>query len=170
MSSIVIQDLTRSRALDTHAMSAIRGGQAFGPNVNVNLNLDQRIAQVQEITAVERIADALHALDGRARRPRDARGLGRRLQGLGLDIRLFFADALALARLDCLRDAALDVAVDLGRQRRAAVRVVQGLEQARDALGRVRQQAVDARQHLGLPEGAALELAKGVGEAVHVFL
>ena len=49
MSSIVIQDLTRSRALDTHAMSAIRGGQAFGPNVNVNLNLDQRIAQVQDI-------------------------------------------------------------------------------------------------------------------------
>jgi len=49
MSSIVIQDLTCSRALDTHAMSAIRGGQAFGPNVNVNLNLDQRIAQVQDI-------------------------------------------------------------------------------------------------------------------------
>lgn len=49
MSSIVIQDLTRSRALDTHTMSAIRGGQAFGPNVNVNLNLDQRIAQVQDI-------------------------------------------------------------------------------------------------------------------------
>ncbi len=49
MSSIVIQDLTRTRALDTHAMSAIRGGQAFGPNVNVNLNLDQRIAQVQDI-------------------------------------------------------------------------------------------------------------------------
>jgi hypothetical protein len=49
MSSIVIQDLSRSRALDTHAMSAIRGGHAFGPNVNVNLNLDQRIAQVQDI-------------------------------------------------------------------------------------------------------------------------
>ena len=49
MSSIIIQDLARSRALDTHAMSAIRGGQAFGPNVNVNLNLDQRIGQVQDI-------------------------------------------------------------------------------------------------------------------------
>jgi hypothetical protein len=49
MSSIVIQDLARSRALDKHAMSAIRGGQAFGPNVNVNLNLDQRIGQVQDI-------------------------------------------------------------------------------------------------------------------------
>ncbi|WP_198118573.1 hypothetical protein [Massilia rhizosphaerae] len=49
MSSIVIQDLARTRALDTHAMSAIRGGQAFGPNVNVNLNLDQRIGQVQDI-------------------------------------------------------------------------------------------------------------------------
>jgi hypothetical protein len=49
MSSIIIRDLARSRALDTHAMSAIRGGHAFGPNVNVNLNLDQRIGQVQDI-------------------------------------------------------------------------------------------------------------------------
>jgi hypothetical protein len=49
MSSIIIRDLARSRALDAHAMSAIRGGQAFGPNVNVNLNLDQRIGQVQDI-------------------------------------------------------------------------------------------------------------------------
>jgi hypothetical protein len=49
MSSIIIQDLARTHELDTHAMSAIRGGQAFGPNVNVNLNLDQRIAQVQDI-------------------------------------------------------------------------------------------------------------------------
>jgi hypothetical protein len=49
MSSIIIKDLARTRALDTHAMSAIRGGQAFGPNVNVNLNLDQRIAQLQDI-------------------------------------------------------------------------------------------------------------------------
>jgi hypothetical protein len=53
MSSIVIGDLARSRALDKHAMSAIRGGTArggsFGPNVNVNLNLDQRIGQVQDI-------------------------------------------------------------------------------------------------------------------------
>jgi len=52
MSSIVIQDLARTRALDARAMSAIRGGQAFGPNVNVNLNLDQRIAQLQEINVL----------------------------------------------------------------------------------------------------------------------
>jgi len=53
MASILIQDLNRTRALDRHAMSAIRGGSkglaAFGPNVNVNLNLDQRIGQVQDI-------------------------------------------------------------------------------------------------------------------------
>ena len=53
MSSIVIQDLARTRELDKHSMSTIRGGTAgsgsFGPNVNVNLNLDQRIGQVQDI-------------------------------------------------------------------------------------------------------------------------
>ncbi|MGJ7915071.1 hypothetical protein ACI48D_06265 [Massilia sp. LXY-6] len=53
MSSIVIQDLARSRELDKRSMSAIRGGSAgignFGPNVSVNLNLDQRIGQVQDI-------------------------------------------------------------------------------------------------------------------------
>jgi hypothetical protein len=53
MSSIVIQDLARSRELDKRSMSGIRGGTArggsFGPNVNVNLNLDQRIGQVQDI-------------------------------------------------------------------------------------------------------------------------
>jgi hypothetical protein len=53
MSSIAIEDLTRSRELDRHAMSGIRGGTApsanFGPNVNVNINLDQRIGQVQDI-------------------------------------------------------------------------------------------------------------------------
>jgi hypothetical protein len=53
MSSIVIEDLARSRELDKRSMSAIRGGTApgasFGPNVNVNINLDQRIGQVQDI-------------------------------------------------------------------------------------------------------------------------
>jgi hypothetical protein len=55
MSSIVIQDLGRTRELDKRAMSAVRGGTkgagvgSFGPNVNVNLNLDQRIGQVQDI-------------------------------------------------------------------------------------------------------------------------
>ena len=53
MASIVIEDLGRRRELDRRSMAAIRGGTAgsgsFGPNVNVNLNLDQRIAQVQDI-------------------------------------------------------------------------------------------------------------------------
>jgi hypothetical protein len=55
MSSIVIQDLARTRELDRRSMSAVRGGSkglgagSFGPNVNVNLNLDQRIGQVQDI-------------------------------------------------------------------------------------------------------------------------
>jgi hypothetical protein len=53
MSSIVIQDLARTRELDKRSMSAVRGGTgglgSFGPNVSVNLNLDQRIAQVQDI-------------------------------------------------------------------------------------------------------------------------
>jgi hypothetical protein len=53
MSSIVIQDLARTRELDKRSMSAVRGGTkglgSFGPNVNVNLNLDQRIGQVQDI-------------------------------------------------------------------------------------------------------------------------
>jgi hypothetical protein len=53
MSSIVIEDLARTRELDRRSMSTIRGGAApganFGPNVNVNINLDQRIGQVQDI-------------------------------------------------------------------------------------------------------------------------
>jgi len=53
MSSIVIQDLARTRELDKRSMSVVRGGtkgvDSFGPNVNVNLNLDQRIGQVQDI-------------------------------------------------------------------------------------------------------------------------
>jgi hypothetical protein len=53
MSSLAIHDLTRTRELDQRSMSAIRGGSlgagSFGPNVNVNLNLDQRIGQVQDI-------------------------------------------------------------------------------------------------------------------------
>jgi hypothetical protein len=53
MSSIMIEDLARTRELDRHAMSEVRGGTgqgaSFGPNVTVNLNLDQRIGQVQDI-------------------------------------------------------------------------------------------------------------------------
>lgn len=49
MSSIVIKDLARSAALDQRAMSAIRGGNAFGKDVNVNVNVNQQIAQLQQI-------------------------------------------------------------------------------------------------------------------------
>ena len=53
MASIVIEDLGRRRELDRRSMAAIRGGTGpganFGPNVNVNINLDQRIGQVQDI-------------------------------------------------------------------------------------------------------------------------
>jgi hypothetical protein len=55
MSSILIQDLGRTRELDRRSMAAVRGGTkgfgtgSFGPNVNVNVNLDQRIGQVQDI-------------------------------------------------------------------------------------------------------------------------
>jgi hypothetical protein len=49
MPSIVIQDLTRAHELDSRAMSTVRGGTAVGPNVNVNVNLDQKIGQFQNI-------------------------------------------------------------------------------------------------------------------------
>jgi hypothetical protein len=50
MSSLVIQDLACTRDLDPHAMSAVRGGAAaWGPNVNVDVNLDQKIGQFQNI-------------------------------------------------------------------------------------------------------------------------
>ncbi|MES2150720.1 MAG: hypothetical protein V4508_13130 [Pseudomonadota bacterium] len=49
MSTILIHDIRSSKELDGEAMSAVRGGFAFGPDVKVNLNLNQRIAQVQEI-------------------------------------------------------------------------------------------------------------------------
>ena len=55
MSSIVIQDLARSKELDATAMSAVRGG-SLGPvtnlpfaNVNVNVDIDQTIQQFQQI-------------------------------------------------------------------------------------------------------------------------
>ncbi len=47
MSSIVIRDLGLSRELDPRAMSSVRGG--VGPSVNVNVNLDQKIGQFQDI-------------------------------------------------------------------------------------------------------------------------
>ena len=49
MSSIVIKDLAHSAALDRQAMSAIQGGNAFGKEVNVNVNVNQQIAQFQQI-------------------------------------------------------------------------------------------------------------------------
>jgi hypothetical protein len=49
MSSILIQDLAHKRALDSQAMSAVRGGSAFGPDVNVNVTLDQKFVQFQQI-------------------------------------------------------------------------------------------------------------------------
>ena len=48
MSSITIQDLASGRELDKRAMASLRGGFAM-PNVNVNVNLDQKIGQFQDI-------------------------------------------------------------------------------------------------------------------------
>lgn len=49
MPSIMIRDLKRSTELDKHAMGAVRGGFAFAPDMNVNLNVNQQIFQVQEV-------------------------------------------------------------------------------------------------------------------------
>ena len=49
MPSIIIRDLKRNIELDQPAMNGVRGGFAFTPNANVNLNVNQQIFQVQEI-------------------------------------------------------------------------------------------------------------------------
>ena len=49
MSSIMIQDLAHSTEMDRQALSAVRGGSAWGPDVNVNVTLDQQIGQFQQI-------------------------------------------------------------------------------------------------------------------------
>jgi hypothetical protein len=49
MSSIAIQDLAHSAAIDDRAMTAVRGGYAFGKDVNVNVNVNQQLAQFQQI-------------------------------------------------------------------------------------------------------------------------
>ncbi|WP_020656891.1 hypothetical protein [Massilia niastensis] len=49
MSSIAIQDLAHSTELDSRAMSTVQGGNAFGKDVNVNVNVNQQIAQLQQI-------------------------------------------------------------------------------------------------------------------------
>ncbi|MEO7497758.1 MAG: hypothetical protein ABIT83_09915 [Massilia sp.] len=49
MSSISIRDLARSTDIDRRAMAAVRGGSSFGPDINVNVSLDQQIGQFQQI-------------------------------------------------------------------------------------------------------------------------
>ena len=49
MSSIAIKDLAHSAELDSQAMSSVRGGSAFGKDVNVHVNVDQQIGQFQQI-------------------------------------------------------------------------------------------------------------------------
>lgn len=49
MSSILIRDLARHDALDHRTMSAVRGGVASVPGVNVNVTLNQQFAQFQQI-------------------------------------------------------------------------------------------------------------------------
>jgi hypothetical protein len=49
MSSIEIRDLAHAERLDSRTMACVRGGTAWAPNVNVNLTVNQQIAQVQDI-------------------------------------------------------------------------------------------------------------------------
>ena len=49
MSSIAISDLAHNAELDSRAMSLVRGGSAFGRDVNVNVNVNQQIGQFQQI-------------------------------------------------------------------------------------------------------------------------
>lgn len=55
MSSIMIRDLAHTEELDSKAMSGVRGGKLASPpslpfaNVNVNVDIDQTIAQFQQI-------------------------------------------------------------------------------------------------------------------------
>ena len=53
MSAIMIRDLAQSRELDRKAMSCVRGGNAslaqFGPFAKVNVNINQNIAQLQNV-------------------------------------------------------------------------------------------------------------------------
>ena len=49
MSSIAIHDLSHRNELDHQAMSAVEGGFAFGKDVNVTLNVNQQLAQFQQI-------------------------------------------------------------------------------------------------------------------------
>ncbi|PQO91324.1 hypothetical protein C5614_25705 [Massilia phosphatilytica] len=51
MSSIAIHDLAHRNELDSQQMSAIQGGSgsAFGKDVNVTVNVNQQLAQFQQI-------------------------------------------------------------------------------------------------------------------------
>lgn len=50
MSTIAIHDLAHSAALDRQALAAVRGGSAgFGKDVNVTVNVNQQLAQFQQI-------------------------------------------------------------------------------------------------------------------------
>jgi len=57
MSSILIHDLAHNAALDGRAMTAVRGGSAFGSklgngvgkDINVEVNVTQQIGQFQQI-------------------------------------------------------------------------------------------------------------------------
>ena len=49
MSSLAIQDLPHNAELDSHAMSLVHGGSAFGKDVNVNVDVNQQIGQFQQI-------------------------------------------------------------------------------------------------------------------------
>ena len=53
MSSIAIHDLASSTDLDQHAMSSVRGGNAWlaglGPIANVNVGITQNLNQLQNI-------------------------------------------------------------------------------------------------------------------------
>jgi hypothetical protein len=52
MSSILIQDLAHSSALDKRAMAGVRGGfsaPGLGKDINVTVNSNQNISQFQQI-------------------------------------------------------------------------------------------------------------------------
>ncbi|WP_454055805.1 hypothetical protein [Cupriavidus sp. Marseille-Q8015] len=56
MSTIIVRDLALSRDLDRSSLATIRGGTSWlgrvgsaGPLANVNININQNIAQLQEI-------------------------------------------------------------------------------------------------------------------------
>ena len=54
MSSLKIQDLSKSMELDGKSMALVRGGAApvladFGKFANVNININQDIAQLQKV-------------------------------------------------------------------------------------------------------------------------